>query len=93
MLRKLTASQSLVRGRVLFQGLPGSRGAVDLGPRPQVSVWYQRCAYLLGQKPGAQVPGDDSEKLLLALAWLPGLWARWVLQVAPGIGAPCLFTL
>lgn len=40
------------------------------------------CACLLGWKPGAQVPGDDGQRVLLALAWLLSLWAaefhRWL---------------
>lgn len=46
-------------GLGLLQGLPGSRTDVDLGPRPWTSAGEKRCAYLLGQKPGVQVPGDD----------------------------------
>lgn len=43
------------------------------------------CAYLVGQKPGAQVPGDDGWKVLLDLAWLPGFGACWHLDFSHSI--------
>lgn len=36
---------------------------------------------MLGWTPGAQVPGGDGQRVLLALAWLPILGACWISQV------------
>ena len=73
--------QCPVWGLVLPQGLPGGGTDVDVGPRPWTYL-VEGSACLLGWKPGAQVPGDGGQRVLLALAWLPILWARWVSQVA-----------
>lgn len=73
--------QGPVWGPVLPEGLPGGRTNVDLGPRP----WTRLVAgstCLLGREPGAQVPGDDGQRVLLALAWPLIIWACWISQVA-----------
>lgn len=48
----------------------------------------KNCAYLVCQKPGAQVPGDDGWRVLLDLAWLPGFGVCCISQVAPGSRVP-----
>lgn len=64
--------QGPVWGLALPEGLSGGRTDVNLGPRPW-NYLVEGSACLLGWKPGAQVPGDDGQRVLLALAWLPNL--------------------
>lgn len=64
--------QDPVWGLALPEGLPGGRTDVNLGPRHWKDL-VEGSACLLGWKPGAQVSGDDGQKVLLALAWLPNL--------------------
>lgn len=68
-------------GPGVAQSLPGGITDVDLGPRPWTYL-VEGSACLLSWKPCAQVPGDDGQRVLLALAGLPNLWACWVSQVA-----------
>lgn len=76
--RGTSGSFSLSPGPSVGPGV-APRADVDVGPEPWTCVWEKGALVCWV---GSQVPGDDDQRVLLALAWVPIIWTCWIPQVA-----------